>query len=434
MLWGQTAVARHRSVRAGITAPAPAPVAGFNTVTEAATAIAAGQPVVVVDAEDRENEGDLIIAAELASTELLAFMIRYSSGIVCVPMAGEECDRLDLPLMVTTNQDSHQTAFTVSVDAADGISTGVSAADRARTIRALAGPVSTPADLTRPGHVFPLRAVPGGVLTRPGHTEAGVDLVRLAGLRPAAAICEIINDDGTMARLPDLQQFARDHGLCIITIEDLVNHQAGVAAGRDTTQRVRQVASTPLPLPQGIFQAFGYRDLTEHTELIALVHGDITDGTNVLTRIHSGCLTGDAFGSLRCDCGPQLQQALDLIAGAGAGVLLYVRDHEGRGIGLLDKLRAYQLQDNGADTVDANLALGLPIDSRRYEGAAAVLADIGVTSVRLITNNPAKHAALESAELTVTEIVRQPVIPNPSNLRYLTTKRNRMFHQFTGLA
>jgi 3,4-dihydroxy 2-butanone 4-phosphate synthase/GTP cyclohydrolase II len=248
-----------------------------------------------------------------------------------------------------------------------------------------------------------------------------------------AAICEIVNDDGTMARLPELQQFALDHGLCIVTIEDLVRYQSSQLAQTDSAKLVQQVAMTRLPLRQGIFLAYGYRDLSDDSELIALVHGDLEDGNNVLTRIHSGCLTGDVLGSLRCDCGPQLDQSLDLIVRSGAGVLLYVPDHEGRGIGLLDKLRAYQVQDYGCDTVDANLALGLPVDSRSYAAAAAILADIGVTSVRLITNNPAKRTALEEAAIPVTDVVHQPVAANPSNLRYLTTKRDRMFHEFVGL-
>ncbi|MET0967531.1 MAG: bifunctional 3,4-dihydroxy-2-butanone-4-phosphate synthase/GTP cyclohydrolase II [Nakamurella sp.] len=401
--------------------------AGFDTIDFAIAEIAAGRAVVVVDDEDRENEGDLIFAAGLATPELVAFTVRYSSGVICVSLAGSDCDRLDLPPMALVNQDRKSTAFTVTVDAKTGITTGISAAERTRTIKLLADPSATADDLTRPGHVFPLRARDGGVLVRPGHTEAGVDLTRLAGLQPAGALCEIVNDDGSMARLPELRVFAKRHRLALISIADLIAYR------RQREVQIRQVAKARLPLPQGEFQAVGYVSTVTNRELIALVYGDIGDGTDVLVRVHSECLTGDVLGSLRCDCGPQLHAALHAVATEGRGVVLYIRGHEGRGIGLLDKLRAYELQDQGADTVDANLLLGLPSDAREYGTGAQVLADLGVKSMRLLTNNPAKRAGLEGYGLTISGRVALPVSANPENVRYLSTKRDRMGHELEGL-
>jgi len=331
--------------------------------------------------------------------------------------------------MYHVNQDRKGTAYTVSVDARDGVSTGISATDRALTSRVLADPATTAQDLTRPGHVLPLRAREGGVLVRPGHTEAAVDLAVLAGLRPAGAICEIVSSTniGEMARLPELQVFADEHNLALISIADLVAYR------RAREVQVTRVADARLPLPQGHFRAVGYLSKVTGRELIALVHGDIADGHDVLVRVHSECLTGDVFGSLRCDCGPQLHAALDAVVAEGRGVVLYIRGHEGRGIGLLEKLRAYELQDEGADTVDANLLLGLPADSREYGTGAQVLADLGIKSMRLLTNNPAKRAGLEGYGLHVVGRVPLAVSINPENVRYLTTKRDRMGHDIEEL-
>ncbi|MEW2385405.1 bifunctional 3,4-dihydroxy-2-butanone-4-phosphate synthase/GTP cyclohydrolase II [Micromonospora sp. NPDC047707] len=394
----------------------------FGSIEQAVEDIAAGRPVVVVDDENRENEGDLIFAAELATPELLAFMVRYTSGYICVPLTESECDRLDLPPMHHTNQDKRGTAYAVTVDAREGVSTGISAADRAHTIRLLADPTTGPADLARPGHVVPLRAREGGVLRRPGHTEAAVDLTRLAGLRPAGVLCELVNDDGTMMRLPDLEKFCAEHSLTLVTIADLVAYR------RRTEKQVELVADTRMPTSHGVFRALGYRSDYDSAEHVALVMGDIGDGRDVLVRVHSECLTGDVFGSVRCDCGPQLNAALDRVAQEGRGVVLYVRGHEGRGIGLLHKLQAYQLQDLGRDTVDANLDLGLPADARDYGTGAQILYDLGVRSMRLLTNNPAKRAGLEGYGLTITGREGLPVRPHPENVRYLRTKRDRMGH------
>ncbi|GAA2020964.1 3,4-dihydroxy 2-butanone 4-phosphate synthase/GTP cyclohydrolase II [Nakamurella flavida] len=400
--------------------------AGFDTIEYATAQLAAGRAIIVVDNEDRENEGDFVFAAELATPELVGFVIRYSSGVLCVPLPGADCDRLELPPMYHVNQDRKGTAYTVSVDARDGVTTGISAAERAVTLRALADPTTTADGLSRPGHVFPLRSRDGGVLVRPGHTEAAVDLAQLAGLRPAGGICEVVNDDGSMSRLPELQAFAAEHDLALISIADLV------AFRRAREVQIRKVAQARLPLPQGLFQAHGYLSTVTGRELIGLVHGELGDGEDVLVRVHSECLTGDVLGSLRCDCGPQLHTALDAVVAEGRGVVLYIRGHEGRGIGLLDKLRAYELQDEGADTVDANLALGLPSDSREYGTGAQVLADLGIRSMRLLTNNPAKRAGLEGYGLTVLGRVPLAGAPNPENLRYLTTKRDRMGHVLDG--
>ncbi|WP_430780240.1 bifunctional 3,4-dihydroxy-2-butanone-4-phosphate synthase/GTP cyclohydrolase II [Actinoplanes sp. G11-F43] len=400
----------------------------FEDIERAIADIAAGKAVIVVDDEDRENEGDLIFAAEHATPELVAFMVRYTSGYICVAIPEAEADRLDLPPMVQTNQDTLKTAYAVTVDASHGITTGISAADRAHTIRLLASADSGPESFNRPGHVVPLRARRGGVRRRPGHTEAAVDLAALAGARPAGVLCEMVNDDGTMQRRPDLERFAAEHGVALITIADLVAY-----LGRDHAQ-VERVVETVMPTEHGVFTAVGYRTEADHGEHVALVFGDLSDGEDVLVRVHSECLTGDVFGSRRCDCGPQLDAALERVAAAGRGVVLYMRGHEGRGIGLLHKLQAYQLQDRGFDTVDANLELGLPADARDYGTGAQILADLGVRSMRLLTNNPAKRAGLEGYGLRVTGREELPVRLHPENVRYLRTKRDRMGHLFAELA
>jgi 3,4-dihydroxy 2-butanone 4-phosphate synthase/GTP cyclohydrolase II len=394
----------------------------FGIVEQAIKDIADGRPVVVVDDEDRENEGDLIFAAQMATPELLAFMVRHTSGFICAPLTEADADRLELPPMYYTNQDRRGTAYTVTVDAREGVSTGISAAERARTIGLLAAATTTAADLSRPGHVVPLRARAGGVLRRPGHTEAAVDLARLAGLRPVGALCELVNDDGTMMRLPHLRAFADEHGLTLITIADLIAYR------RRHEKQVERVAEARLPTAYGLFRAIGYHAAHDGAEHVALVYGDLGDGQDVLVRVHSECLTGDVLGSLRCDCGPQLQAALRRVVDEGRGVVLYVRGHEGRGIGLMHKLQAYQLQDQGRDTVDANLELGLPADARDYGTGAQILADLGVRTMRLLTNNPAKRAGLEGYGLTIVGREPLPVRPHPENVRYLRTKRDRMGH------
>jgi 3,4-dihydroxy 2-butanone 4-phosphate synthase/GTP cyclohydrolase II len=354
-------------------------------------------------------------------------MVRHTSGYVCAPLTEEEADRLDLPPQFHTNQDRRGTAYAVTVDAREGVSTGISAADRAHTIRLLADPATQPSDLSRPGHVVPLRAKAGGVLRRPGHTEASIDLATLAGLRPAAVLCELVNDDGTMMRLPDLEKFVAAHDLALISIAELVAYL------RRPEKQVEKVVETRLPTEHGDFTAVGYRVPGDGNEHVALVFGDIGDGADVLVRVHSECLTGDVFGSVRCDCGPQLDAALQRVAAAGRGVVLYMRGHEGRGIGLLHKLQAYQLQDLGLDTVDANLKLGLPADARDYGTGAQILYDLGVRSMRLLTNNPAKRAGLEGYGLTITGREALPVRLHPENVRYLRTKRDRMGHLFEAL-
>ncbi|MGZ4619787.1 MAG: bifunctional 3,4-dihydroxy-2-butanone-4-phosphate synthase/GTP cyclohydrolase II [Frankiaceae bacterium] len=399
----------------------------FSPIETAVAQIAAGRPVIVVDDADRENEGDIVFAAEMVTPDLVAFTVRYTSGVVCVPLTGEICDRLDLPPMHHINQDRKQTAYTVSVDAADGVTTGISAADRARTIQLLADPLTGSDDLSRPGHVFPLRAKEGGVLRRPGHTEAAVDLAKMAGLRPAGVVCEIVNDDGSMARLPELAEFARRHDLAMISIADLVQFR------RRRRKQIEAVAEARIPTAHGEFRAVGYRSLVGGTDHVALVMGEIGDGEAVLVRVHSECLTGDVFGSLRCDCGPQLDAALAAVGREGRGVVLYVRGHEGRGIGLMHKLQAYQLQDAGSDTVEANIELGLPADARDYGTGAQILVDLGVRTMRLLTNNPTKRAGLEGYGLRIVDRVPLPVRVTPQNLRYLTTKRDRMGHDLPGL-
>jgi 3,4-dihydroxy 2-butanone 4-phosphate synthase/GTP cyclohydrolase II len=403
---------------------------GLDRIERAIADIAAGKAVVVVDDEDRENEGDLIFAAEKATPELVSFMIRYTSGYICVPMTASALDRLEIPLMVSSNQERMRTAYTVTVDAREGITTGISAADRARTMRVLADPATTPYDLTRPGHVNPLRALDGGVLRRAGHTEAAVDLCRLAGLQPVGVICEVVSqkDVHDMARLDELKVFAAEHELAVISIADLI------AWRRRTEKQVVRVAEARIPTRHGDFRAVGYESLLDRTDHVALVRGDIGTGDDVLVRVHSECLTGDVFGSRRCDCGPQLDAALQAVADEGRGVVLYMRGHEGRGIGLMHKLQAYQLQDHGSDTVDANLELGLPADARDYGIGAQILVDLGIRTMRLLSNNPAKRAGLEGYGLEIVGRVPLPAHPTPENLRYLRTKRDRMGHDLPGLA
>ena len=400
----------------------------LDTVEQAIAEIAAGRAIVVVDDASRENEGDIVFAASKATRELLAFTIRYARGLICVPMLGVDLDRLQLPPMTSDNQEHMGTAFTISVDARDGITTGISAADRARTIRTLVDSATEPYEIVRPGHVFPLRYAEGGVLRRAGHTEAAVDLARLAGLTPAGVVAEIFNDDGTMARLPQLRAFADEHGLALISIAQLIEYR------RHSELTVRRVVETRVPNQHGVWRAFGYQNSVDGTEHLALVLGDLGEPpADVLVRMHSECLTGDVFGSQRCDCGAQLAAAMAAIAAEGRGVVLYLRGHEGRGIGLLSKLRAYQLQDAGADTVDANLELGLPADAREYSTGAQMLADLGVRSLRLLTNNPAKLRGLSGFGIEVTGRVSLPVPATEDNLRYLIAKRDRLGHQLDNL-
>ncbi len=394
----------------------------LDSIERAIADIRAGKAIVVVDDEDRENEGDLIFAASKATAELVAFMIRHTSGVVCVPMSGQDLDRLSLPPMTHVNEDRKQTAYSVSVDAREGVTTGISAADRAHTIRVLIDSATEASDITRPGHVFPLRAVEGGVLRRAGHTEAAVDIARLAGLAPGGAICELVNDDGTMMRAQECRTFADDHSLCMISIADLI------AFIRHRESFVERVAEATLPTEHGEYTAIGYRDTMDGLEHLALVYGEMGDGEDVLVRVHSECLTGDVMGSLRCDCGPQLTAALARVAAEGRGVVLYVRGHEGRGIGLLQKLKAYHLQDEGVDTVDANLLLGLPADSRDYGTGAQILVDLGVRSMRLLTNNPTKLAGLDGYGIRVTGREPLQIEPNEHNAHYLRTKAARMGH------
>jgi 3,4-dihydroxy 2-butanone 4-phosphate synthase/GTP cyclohydrolase II len=399
----------------------------LDPVERAVADIAAGGAVVVVDDEDRENEGDLVFAAGKATPGLMGFMIRWTSGFVCVGVEGATLDRLHIPLMTPHNRERMRTAYTVSVDARDGITTGISAADRCHTVRVLADSATEPGELVQPGHVLPLRYRDGGVLARPGHTEASVDLARLAGLTPAGVLCELVNDDGSMMRAPQLRRFADAHRLSMISIADLIRFR------RRRESQVVRLAQARLPTALGVFRAHGYRDSVTGTEHVALVLGDVADGAPVLTRVHSECLTGDTFGSLRCDCGPQLRAAMAAVTAERRGVVVYLRGHEGRGIGLAHKLRAYELQDAGRDTIDANLDLGLPADARDYGTGAQILADLGVRSLRLMTNNPAKLAGLEGYGLRIVERVPLPVHPHPENVRYLRTKRDRMGHALAQL-
>ncbi|EFQ83908.1 3,4-dihydroxy-2-butanone-4-phosphate synthase [Aeromicrobium marinum DSM 15272] len=398
----------------------------LDSIERAIADIGDGKAIVVVDDEDRENEGDIIFAASKATPELMAFLVRYSSGLVCAPITGDILDRLAIPLMTPHNRDRLRTAYTVSIDARDGVTTGISASDRARTCRVLADSATEPFEITQPGHIVPLRAKPGGVLERPGHTEAAVDFARLAGLTPAGVIGEVMNDDGTLKRAPELREFADEHGLALVSIEDLQSYLR-----RHETQ-IERLATTVLPTEFGEVTALGYLDRIDRTEHVALVYGELGT-TDVLTRVHSECLTGDVFGSQRCDCGPQLQASFAEISAEGSGVVIYLRGHEGRGIGLLHKLQAYALQDSGRDTVDANLDLGFGEDERDYAAGAQILRDLGITSVRLLTNNPGKTAALEAYGVSVTERLPLQIAPTEHNLRYLQTKAERMGHDLPAL-
>jgi 3,4-dihydroxy 2-butanone 4-phosphate synthase/GTP cyclohydrolase II len=394
-------------------------------IAEAIAAIAAGQMVVVVDDEDRENEGDLIVAAEHATPEVMAFFVRHTSGLICASVTSQRADELDLPLMVARNTESQRTAFTVTVDYRLGTTTGISATDRSLTARALVDPATRPEDLNRPGHLHVLRARDGGVLKRAGHTEAAVDLARMAGLTPAGVLCEVVTDDGLgMARLPDLEKFAARHDLLLVTIADLIRHR------RQTERLVRRTAEARLPTEYGEFRCIAYQSVIDHETHLAFVMGEPAGEEDVLVRVHSECLTGDVFGSRRCDCGAQLHAALRMIADAGLGAVIYLRGHEGRGIGITHKLQAYELQDGGLDTVDANVELGLPIDSREYGIGAQILVDLGISTMRLLTNNPAKRGGLEGFGLQIVERVPIHTIPNEENIRYLMTKRDRLGHLF----
>ena len=392
------------------------------TVEAAIAAMAAGEFVLVVDDENRENEGDLISAAEKVTAEKVAFIVRHTSGLICLPTTGERLDELGLPLMVVDNTEQHRTAFTISVDVVGKTTTGISARDRAATILAIVDPETRPRDLTRPGHMFPLRAEDGGVLARPGHTEAAVDLARLAGLFPAGVVCEVVKEDGSMARAEYLEEMADRYQIPLITIRDLVTYR-----WRNEALVSREVETT-LPTAYGDFRALGYRSKIDGSEHIALVHGDVGGVEEVLTRIHSRCLTGDVLGSRRCDCGPQLEASMVRIAEAGAGILTYNENHEGRGIGLLDKLRAYRLQDEGRDTVDANLELGFPADARHYAVEAQILMDLKVRSIRLMTNNPNKIDSLEHLGIEVAGRESLVAGVNGDNRAYMTAKVDRLGH------
>ncbi len=406
----------------------------LSPIPVALEALRAGKPVIVADDESRENEGDIILSAQLATPEWLAWTIRWSSGFICAPMPAEWADRLDLPPMVAVNEDARGTAYTVSVDAADKVSTGISATDRSHTLNVLADPSSVPSSVIRPGHILPLRAVDGGVRERAGHTEAGVELMRLAGLQPVAAIGEVVAEDGSMMRLPGLIEMGEREGIPVITIEQLIAYlnendaDAGAAApaGAGAKRRVSLRAEATVPTSHGTFRFLAYKDRVTGTDHIAVVSGDLTDGAP-LVRVHSECLTGEAFGSEKCECGPQLDAALDRIDKDG-GVVIYMRGHEGRGIGLINKLRAYSLQERGLDTVDANLALGLPADARDYAAAGGILADLGVDSIRLLTNNSDKVKQLRELGLDIVEQVPLLVGVGANNHQYLATKRDRMGH------
>ncbi len=394
----------------------------FSTIEDAITAIADGELVIVVDDANRENEGDLIIAAENMTPEAMAFMIRHTSGVVCMPLEGARLDELQLPMMVAENTTAYRTAFTVSVDAKRGTTTGISAGDRATTVHTLIDRASTPADLARPGHIFPLRYRDGGVLKRAGHTEAAVDLARLAGLYPAGVLAEVVNDDGTMARLPELERFASEHGLRLISIADLIRYR------RHREKLVRRISEARIPTKYGEFTAYVFESLLDGTEHMAFVRGEVAGKPNVLVRVHSECLTGDVFGSIRCDCGVQLDLALEHVALEDQGVIVYLRGHEGRGIGLGHKLRAYTLQDQGRDTVEANVELGFPIDSREYGIGSQILVDLGISTMRLMTNNPAKYGGLEGYGLEIVERVPLRSHPTDENIAYLRAKQEKMGH------
>jgi 3,4-dihydroxy 2-butanone 4-phosphate synthase/GTP cyclohydrolase II len=395
----------------------------FAKIEDAVAAINRGEIIIVVDDEDRENEGDLIMAAEFATPEAIAFFLHHTSGFICAPITSERARELDLHQMVAQNTESQRTAFMVSVDFRHGTSTGISAFDRSATIQALCDPSTRPGDLARPGHILPLEAREGGVLKRAGHTEAAVDLARMAGLYPAGVLCEIVDDKKMdMARTPELERFADEHGLLMISIADLIRYR------RQNEKLVKRVGEARIPTEWGDFTCYAYENVLNGEQHVAFVRGAVQGQDNVLVRVHSECLTGDVFGSLRCDCGPQLDAAMKRIAEEGLGVVIYLRGHEGRGIGIGHKLQAYSLQEQGSDTVDANLALGLPVDSREYGIGAQILADLGITTMRLMTNNPAKLGGLEGFGLEIVERVPLEIESNPYNEHYLRTKRERMGH------
>jgi 3,4-dihydroxy 2-butanone 4-phosphate synthase/GTP cyclohydrolase II len=394
----------------------------FSTIEEALEDIRDGKMVVICDAEDRENEGDLMLAAQFATPDAINFMAKEGRGLICLALSPQRCDELGLNLMAAKNESRFETAFTVAIEARHGVSTGISAHDRAHTIQVAIDPATGPEDLVQPGHVFPLKAKPGGVLERTGQTEAAVDLARLAGLNPSGVICEVMNDDGTMARVPDLERYCERHGLKMITVADLISYR------RRNDKLVERVVETSLPTDFGEFTAVGFRSLVDAKHHVALVKGDVADQEDVLVRVHSECLTGDVFHSQRCDCGQQLEDALRQIEEEGRGVLLYLAQ-EGRGIGLLNKLRAYKLQEQGLDTVDANLELGLPADLRDYGIGAQILVDLGLSSIRILTNNPKKIIGLEGYGLRVTDQIAIEHQPNSHNRDYLRTKRDRMGHK-----
>jgi 3,4-dihydroxy 2-butanone 4-phosphate synthase/GTP cyclohydrolase II len=397
-------------------------------IDKAIAAIGRGEMIIVVDDEDRENEGDLIMAAEFSTPENIAFFVKHTSGLICAPITNERADELDLPLMVSTNTEAHRTAFTVTIDYRHGTKTGISAADRARTIRALIEPGTKASDFNRPGHIHVLRAREGGVLKRAGHTEAAVDLARLAGLYPAGVLCELVTADGLdMAKRPELEAFAEEHGLLMISIADLIRYR------RQSERLVRRIGEARIPTPFGDFTAYAYESVLNGDQHVAFVRGAVAGEERVLVRVHSECLTGDVFGSMRCDCGHQLAAAMRRISEEGRGVVVYLRGHEGRGIGIAHKLQAYALQDQGLDTVDANLKLGLPVDSREYGIGAQILVDLGITTMRYMTNNPAKYGGLEGFGLEMVERVPLESDPTPDNIEYLRTKKQKMGHLLEGL-
>jgi 3,4-dihydroxy 2-butanone 4-phosphate synthase/GTP cyclohydrolase II len=396
--------------------------APFASIDEGIAEIAAGRMLIVVDDEDRENEGDFVMAAAKATPDAVNFMATHGRGLICLPLTGERLDALRIPPMTSMNTSAQGTAFHVSIGAKGRITTGISAADRAVTVAVAIDPATQPDDIAMPGHVFPLRAKPGGVLERAGHTEAAVDLARLAGLPPAGVICEIMNPDGTMARRPQLEEVARSHGLKMVTVADLIRYR------RRTERLVERTSEVLMPTRFGEFRAYGYTSSVDNTTHIALVAGDVAGKSDVLVRVHSECLTGDVFHSLRCDCGAQLEEAMRLVQESGEGVVLYIVGHEGRGIGLANKLKAYELQEQGQDTVEANESLGFPADLRDYGIGAQILSDLGLTTMRLMTNNPTKIVGLEAYGLTVTEQVGLQVPSCPENIAYLRTKKEKMRH------